>query len=826
MNHLSKWVALYLAIDSALLIFGLINILSLPRRARVPFDAYTSEQTVIVAHIFDEKPSSDLAEGDEILSWNGKGVVNPEMLEILGDLSTVDQSVDIEFRRAGERRSAEVTLVPFYSTSRFVVVNIFVALVVWCTGLLVLLNRQKVFVATVLHWLMISLATIILMTWGPIEAGTFVAHLKRILFFVSYTFLGALFLFFTTIFPRPKFGSTPIKAAIIFGPALVLSIILSYTYLRAISKLGGEDFFVFQGVFDVFHIVLAGSALGGLINLFHSFKTSERKEDRARIQWVLLGFAVGATPFVFLIVLPQLFRPAGLVPEEYATLFLLAAPLSLAVSLLRYRLFDVELFINRSIVYAMLTVFIVGLYVLSVLLLVSVLGDERVFAEYGFAVVVTLVIALAFNPLRARLQEFVDSTLFPARGNFRKVITRISRDLQRTLSSDQLFHSLTESAHSVMPFNAIAVYKHVPGKLVMQDSRGDPLNETLTLRKEHIALFTSARVFATRQSVDFRRDDVDVSKESFLTRFDCAICVPLLSESGELLGVIAARPSSATSKFNEEEVDLLLTIAMQAAEILDRLSLQEKIILEQEERKKIEELNKLKSYFVSSVSHELRTPLTSIKMFAETLRLLKQKDPRKRREYLEIIEGETERLSRLIENILDFAKIERGVKEYRFADNNIVETVQRSIRAMKYQFSVEGVRFSSKLPSKPVSMHVDADAVQEVVLNLLSNALKYSTGKKKKIALRLTRRNGTVAIEISDNGIGIAESDVEKIFEPFYRARGSNVPHAGGTGLGLALVKHIVDAHHGSISVESKVGKGSIFTVELPIRTNENDSSR
>ena len=262
----------------------------------------------------------------------------------------------------------------------------------------------------------------------------------------------------------------------------------------------------------------------------------------------------------------------------------------------------------------------------------------------------------------------------------------------------------------------------------------------------------------------------------------------------------------------------LKILTIQPANI--RLNLQEKIILEQEERKRIEELNRLKSYFVSSVSHELRTPLTSIKMFAETLRLLKTREIRKRKEYLEIIEGETERLSRLIGNVLDFAKIERGVKEYQFSDTNIVEAVQKAVRAMKYQFSIEGAAFSAKLPATPVRLKADADAIEEVVLNLLSNALKYSVGKKK-IALKLFRRDGKAVLNVSDNGIGISPEDVTRVFEPFFRARDSRSPHAGGTGLGLALVKHIVDSHQGIISVKSQVGKGSVFTVEFPLQLSQ-----
>jgi signal transduction histidine kinase len=258
-------------------------------------------------------------------------------------------------------------------------------------------------------------------------------------------------------------------------------------------------------------------------------------------------------------------------------------------------------------------------------------------------------------------------------------------------------------------------------------------------------------------------------------------------------------------------------VGSQAAEILERLTLQEKIILAQEEQKRSEELSALKSYFISSVSHELRMPLTSIRMFAETLRSGKAGSPRRQREYLEIIEGESERLSRLIGNILDFAKIERGVKEYAFTQVHLEEIMRRSANAMRYQFEKHKGRLRTRVKKGIPVVTADSDALEEAVLNLLSNALKYST-LRKEVRVSLFERHHHVVIEVADKGIGIPESELGNIFDRFYRVRDDRTRQVGGAGLGLALVKHIVDAHHGTLSVKSKVGKGSTFTIRLPFR--------
>jgi len=304
-------------------------------------------------------------------------------------------------------------------------------------------------------------------------------------------------------------------------------------------------------------------------------------------------------------------------------------------------------------------------------------------------------------------------------------------------------------------------------------------------------------------------------REKWLSELHWSVCVPVISQSKELLGTLVLNPRSG-ERYKEEEVAFFRSVAAQASELLERLILQEKIILAQEERRRLEELSALKSFFVSSVSHELRTPLTSIVIFAERLRSGAVKSRRQQKEYLEIIEGESNRLSRLITNILDFAKIERGIKEYNFSEINVADVVKRSVQGIRYQFlSLDAalrVRVEKGLP--PII--ADADALEEALLNLLSNALKYSTAVKK-IELKVSRARGAVIMAVSDKGIGIPEEELPHIFDQFYRVKDEKTRQVGGTGLGLAVVKHIVEAHHGTLSVKSVVRQGTTFTLTLPI---------
>jgi signal transduction histidine kinase len=227
-------------------------------------------------------------------------------------------------------------------------------------------------------------------------------------------------------------------------------------------------------------------------------------------------------------------------------------------------------------------------------------------------------------------------------------------------------------------------------------------------------------------------------------------------------------------------------------------------------------LAQAKSTFVSNVSHELKTPLALIRLFAETLELGRVKSSEKAQEYYRIINNESRRLTQLINNILDFSKIEAGRKEYQFEDSDVSEVVEDVIRSYEYQIVNAGFTLKADIKQDLPAAQIDRDAISQAVLNLVNNAVKYSD-EEKEVAVRVYACDRWVAIEVADRGIGIPRSEQEKIFEKFYRVSTGLVHDTKGSGLGLALVKHIIDAHRGQILVESAPGKGSRFTILIPM---------
>jgi signal transduction histidine kinase len=224
----------------------------------------------------------------------------------------------------------------------------------------------------------------------------------------------------------------------------------------------------------------------------------------------------------------------------------------------------------------------------------------------------------------------------------------------------------------------------------------------------------------------------------------------------------------------------------------------------------------MRSQFVSSVTHELKTPLTAIRIFTETLRLDEEVDTNTRNDYLDTILHEAERLSRLVDNVLDFGKIERGKKTYRFEPVRLDEVVHHAARTAQYPLEQAGFTLEIEADQELPVVRADSDALQQAILNLLINAMKYS-GDSRRIALRLDRLNGHARIRVEDHGIGIDSSEQQRIFESFYRAPIAENQHIPGTGLGLTIVAHIAKAHGGRVEVASRPGDGSSFMVYLPV---------
>ena len=250
-----------------------------------------------------------------------------------------------------------------------------------------------------------------------------------------------------------------------------------------------------------------------------------------------------------------------------------------------------------------------------------------------------------------------------------------------------------------------------------------------------------------------------------------------------------------------------------------------------------QELNELKTNFVSSVSHELRAPIASVRLMAENLERGKISGVEKQKEYFRFIVQECRRLSALIENVLDFSRIEQGRKQYEFEPTNLAALTETTVKLMEPYAAEKGVVLELKAGSENVKAEMDVDgrAIQQALVNLIDNAIKHSA--KDEMVLveieaaaavydrhsdglndRRSQTAATINLSVSDHGPGIPAAEREKIFERFYRLGSELRRETQGVGIGLSVVKHIVEAHGGRVIVQSDAGKGCRFTIELPVK--------
>jgi two-component system phosphate regulon sensor histidine kinase PhoR len=227
-------------------------------------------------------------------------------------------------------------------------------------------------------------------------------------------------------------------------------------------------------------------------------------------------------------------------------------------------------------------------------------------------------------------------------------------------------------------------------------------------------------------------------------------------------------------------------------------------------------ISALKSDFVANVSHELKTPLALVRMFGEMLQSGRVASEEKRQQYLDIIVGESERLSALIENVLDFARVERGREAYDFAEGDVGEAVTKAVNVYRYRAEREGIDLAIELGTDLPRTRIDERALQLAIINLIDNALKYASGSEV-VTVTASRDNGAIVVRVVDRGPGVPPEDQERIFERFVRGSTARGTPVRGSGIGLALVKHIAESHGGRAWVDSEVGHGASFVISIPV---------
>ena len=596
----------------------------------------------------------------------------------------------------------------------------------------------------------------------------------------------------------------------------VVAACLAFTHISVTRRFDTEIFSLFLFLYRFIHVTLGMATLLSVVLFFRSYRKTADAGKRRSILRLLLAVVLGLAPLIVLNLLPQFWQSGGRVPEQYSIMFVLVIPFTLMVIFLHSTMMNVQVETHRGSLRVALSFIVWCVYLLAVFATAAIVRGEQTFSDHFVDIAVILGIALVFVPARRRFMRTLDEALFPVRTSLQRLVLDAESRIHREIERGAVAIFVANELHSLLRLDACAVYTVVDGDdYTLEAGSGPDVLPSIGL-PAHVR----ARLAANSRYVlpDAARDNGTIPTDVLEWLHDHAWSAmsPMYGSDGAMVGFVCLRAKTKIAPFQAEEMELFSALCDTAARALDRLFMHERMIIEAEERRRLEEINRMKSSFVSGVSHQLRTPLTSIRMFAEMLHDGRIQDVEKAREYLEIIDGEAARLARLIDNVLNFSRIERGVKEYRREAVDPISVVRSAAAALRYQFLSEHAVIALHEADELPIIRGDADALQEALMNLLDNALKYSL-PPKTVTLTVSADEDRVTFSVRDRGVGIEQEKIRMIFDPFFRARDPNVARAGGAGLGLALVSDIVHAHGGSVDVESVPGEGSIFTLHFPV---------
>jgi len=732
--------------------------------------------------------------------------------EFMLSRKTIGEQVTFHIKVNDTIKKREGQIIPYYSgpQAAYPLIYFLIALFCLAVAILVFFLRAEDSRARIYYWASLALSSSLIINSGFFcLRKNWLSYVPGILYYILYPLAPALLLRFSLFFSKKKLK---ISRFFIYCPALIFAGALEVLFLLSSLKSSIEINKYYQIVLYAFRCYLILFVLLAVFFLILSYRKVAMEEERAQIKWIFYGLFVGLGPFILLYELPQVIRNKPLMTEDFSMLFFIFVPLAFAFSIVKFKLMEVELVINRSLVYFLLTVFTVSIYLFSVALLQNIFSNFFSVNKTAVSVIGALAAAVAFHPARKKIQEIVDKAFFRMTFDYKKSILSFSERAYEMVNRGQLVEFFLQKMKNTLLLEHIGVYifsvRSGKPKLLIGKNGEKNLNFLVSLCMDSDNIIARKRAVRTEEHMDF-------SLEEELEEKKIELIFPLSFKSSDLAGLLSLGKKKSGEKFSRDDIELLLTMARELALNLERIRLQEEVIYERVEREKLNELNRLKTEFISSVSHELRTPMSSIQGLAEILQGGKIKEKTKQDELINLVASESSRLSRFLHNILDFGKIEQQVKTYNFQKVKIQSIIIEVAQLFLQKLESDGFVFTVDLAEGPIFLEIDQDAVKQALTNLIDNAIKYSPDKRE-IVIQLIEREKLAEIHVKDKGIGIPSRDIKRIFEEFYRHAEASQHNPKGVGLGLKIVKHIMEAHKGEVKVESQANKGSTFILIFP----------
>jgi len=811
-----KTIFIPLSIDIILFLICCLSFYFIIQKAGLPFSISEKENSLIVANLslHHKLFNNGITEGDVILSINDLKLNGREEVELLLDGKKIGELVELKLSYNGRIFYKRIALINYYQNFD-VILYALTGLLFFIIGVFALYKCAEMKSARIFHWASICTAIVIMMTPGNYSIDFYgMGFVIKFLFIFGYCLVPSIFVHFTYVFPndeQKKYKPT----SIFYGISLLLAAGLSTIFILTVT--GSSSYWINNYIryFNIFRIFVIASILFAIFNFVSTYKRTEIEVEKKKLKWILYGFVIGPGTYLIFWVLPHLFFGQGLLPEGFVIILFTAVPITFTIAIVRYHLMNIDLIINRSVVYAFVIACLLAVYAITLTFITIILNQPL--TDRFSSIAAGIFVALLFQPLKIQVQKFVDKIFFRVQYDFRLAINQFFEEIKEINTIQSLAEKIIERTDKLIPVKKIGFFLLKPdNRIKLIAHKYFDLLIGRSIRFEAEKLKTNLSLPVAVESKIESGIKIELADTKVFNRWGMCLVFPLKSAEGQIYAFIVLGEKKSGRKFAAEDVDLLNTVASRAAATFERIKLQEELIREHLESERLDELNKLKSFFVSRVSHDFKNPLTSIKIFSELLQGNKNLSEQTKKEYLKVIEGESDKLAILINNVLDFSKIEKDAKVYCFERTDLNEIVEDVLRSLQYQIKMNNFKIELDLCMNCGKIDADKIAVEEAIVNLMTNAIKYSK-EIKKIRIITSANDKYISVAIEDQGIGISGEELKNIFEPFFRSKYKEAKKVSGTGLGLAIVKHIMDAHNGSIDVKSELNKGSCFTLNFPL---------